>query len=202
MARRGRSFRSVPQSQRRKKAWISVKKLVKTPSGGAGEALFLTSLTLETNVTGSADGAHQEDVAGLVDVESGNVGDEKSTLPEECTILRSRGSLLFPKNDPGSVVGIYEDQYAFGMGVTDIRSITQGVVPGPIIDADWDGWMFLRQSAIGPISSEDTRVDVKAMRKIKTGDALFFVAQSVNGGDTATPAGLWIFDMRLLILLP
>ncbi len=202
MAHRRGSFRraGISQSQRRKKAWIGVK----TANGavGATQVLFNTSIVMETAITGAAAGAQQTDTFGLVGSGAVEAGDEQSTLPEESTILRARGSLSFPKNSSTGGQGPANDNYAWGFGVTDIRSIVAAVVPLPITDVDWDGWMFLRQSSVAPVDSEGTMVDVKAMRKIKTGDALFFAAQAVSGDAVATPIGTWIFDMRLLILLP
>ncbi len=191
--------RGISQSQRRKKAWIAVKSVI---GGAGGNALFMTSNQLPLPASAAGVGATSTLLLGLVTDPSTTVGDETSTLPEESTILRARGSLLFPKTEftPGNNFPIA--QFAFGFGVTDIRSIVNGVAPGPILDADWDGWMFLRQSAVAPVDSEGTVIDVKAMRKLKTGDALFFSAQGIAGTAAATSAVDFIFDLRLLMLLP
>jgi len=202
MAHRRGSFRKISDSQRRKKSWISVKTAV--GGGGAGDSSFVTSIQMFTPMTLTTGGSTEDDLFALVSSGQVTEGDEVSTLPEECTILRSRGSLLFPKNVPSSdpTTGGAADNYAWGFGISDIRSLVNGFSPGPIVDSDWDGWMFLRQSGVSPLDSEGTMVDVKAMRKIKTGDALFFAAQAVNGDGVETPAATWLFDMRLLILLP
>ncbi len=201
MAHRRGSFRGrgISESQRRKKTWISVK----TATGGSGSlaSAFTTANIMETPVTTASAGSFGTDIFALVSDPVVEQGEEASTLPEECTILRARGSLLFPKN-LAAAGPIIEDNYSWGFGVTDIRSIQGFSAPGAIIDADWDGWMFLRQSGVSPVDSMGTMVDVKAMRKIKNGDALFFSAQAVNGGSTITPAGQFLFDLRLLILLP
>ena len=196
-----RSFRGrgISESQRRKKVWFAVKDA--TGTGTASNSAFLTSISLVTPAMGASVGSTGTILAGLIEDLVTGVGDEKSTLPEECTILRARGSLVFPKNEVDAG-GLVTSQYAFGFGVSDIRSISKGEAPAPIVDVDWDGWMFLRQSGVGPVDSEGTIVDVKAMRKIKTGDALFFSAQAVSGDSTISPAGQFLFDMRLLILLP
>ncbi len=201
MAHRRGSFRrgGISDSQRRKKTWSQVK----VSSGGtqSGTSLFVTSIRMTTAATSATSGATTADLIAAIDEGIVGNGDEQSTLPDECTLLRARGSLLFPKNVPGTG-SLTADNYAWGFGVTDIRSLVNGQSPGPIVDADWDGWMFLRQSAVSPVDSEGTMVDVKAMRKIQTGDALFFAAQAVNGSSAITPQGDWQFDMRFLILLP
>ncbi len=199
---RGRgSFRrpGISQSQRRKKTWGQVKFATVGP-GGTG-SLFVTSIHMHTNATSNVAGAIQNDLIAAIDSGISGLGDEISTFPEECTLLRARGSLLFPKNLQSGTV-LTADNYAWGFGITDIRSLSEGFSPKPIVDSDWDGWMFLRQSAVGPVDSDGTVVDVKAMRKIETGDALFFAAQAVNGDSVITPAADWMFDMRFLILLP
>ncbi len=198
--RRGSSRRGISESQRRKKAWIGVKFATSGPGGS--QALFMTSIRMATAATSANDGAIEDDLFILVSDPTTSVGDEVSTLPEECTILRARGSLIFPKNEPGAGASNIGSNYSFGFGVTDIRSLTNASAPGPITDVDWDGWMFLRQSAASVQSAFGSVVDVKAMRKIKTGDALFFAAQAVSGDSVVTPAGDWMFDMRLLVLLP
>ncbi len=201
MARR--AFRPrISESQRRKKAWIAVKS--PTNAGdSAALALFTTSINISTASTSASIGSFTSNLLGAVDAGGTSQGDERSTLPEESTILRARGSLLFPKNLAQSGNdGAVQDNYAFGFGVTDIRSIVNGVAPLPITDVDWDGWMFLRQSAVTPVDSEGTVVDVKAMRKIKTGDAFFVSVQSLNGLTVVTTGQDWTFDLRLLMLLP
>ncbi len=205
MARRG-SFRrggGISDSQRRKKTWISLK--VDTTSTTPGQATFMTAFVLQTANTGTSIGSIESQAFGAVNEPFTSEGGEVSSLGEEVTILRMRGSLTFPKSDgtPGAVPGVIESQYAFGLGVTDVRSLVGGVFPGPIIDADWDGWMFLRQSTTAPLDPEGTAVDVKAMRKIQSGDAFFASVQAVNGqSGITTPAADWVLDLRLLLLLP
>ncbi len=201
-SRRGFRGRGISDSQRRKKTWISTKVAV----GGAvpGDALGQTAIFMQTVATGAAVGAHSESAFVLVSPGTTADGDESSSLGEEITILRARGSLVYPPNSTGqgTLTGTVTDQYAWGFGVTDVRSLVKNVFPGPIIDSDWDGWMFLRQSASAPIDAAGTIVDVKSMRKIESGDALFFAAQAVSGDAVVTPGAAFVFDMRFLILLP
>lgn len=202
MANRPRG-RGISQSQRRKKAWIAAKLATVTP--GSGDSLFSTAIKLTTPIgtVSTAGGNYSASTFALVNDPSAVDGDETSTLPEESTILRIRGSMLFPANELGLVPNEMDVQHVIGFGVTDIRSLISGSFPLPATDADWDGWMFLRQSAVAPLDSEGTNLDVKAMRKIKTGDAFFVAAQAMNvaGGGFVAPAS-WAFDLRLLMLLP
>jgi len=204
MAHRRFRGRGISDSQRRKKAWIGLKQLVPgTP--GSGDGSFTTSIKLTTPIgSGStAPGNFSSAIAAFISDPDPQIGEEASTLPEECTILRARGSLLFPKTVPGTVANQIDIQHSFGFGVTDIRSIASGIAPGPILDVDWDGWMFLRQSTVAPVDSVGSAVDVKAMRKIKTGDAFFVAATAMDvAGGAFVPTADWIFDLRLLILLP
>ncbi len=195
MAHRRSAIRRPNQTQRRKKTWISIKQLTAV---GVNPGILTT---LELTVT-SPGVLGQASRAMFLVAGGDNTGGNPltSTLPEESTILRIRGSLLFPKTTlTGSLV---DTEMAFGVGVTGTSSATSsGSYPAPITDSDWDGWMFRRQSAVSPVDSIGTVVDIKAMRKIQSGEALFFMAEAVDGGSTAD-VGTWIFDMRVLLLLP
>ena len=93
-----RSFkgRGISESQRWKKAWISVKE--ELVGAGAGNASFVSSVNMSVPLSVSGGiGAISNSVFALVSDPDATVGEEASTLPEECTILRSRGSLVFPK---------------------------------------------------------------------------------------------------------
>ena len=200
---RSRSFRGrgISDSQRRKKTWISAKVALGAPV--AGDAAFTTGIVIETPATTDIGDIGNAGFALIFAGGSGE-GDEVSSLPEESTILRARGSLLYPNNNVSESAQAPSAQtttYSFGFGVTDVRSLVGGTVLGPIVDADWDGWMFLRQSGLKPLDGNATMVDVKAMRKIQSGDALFFAAQSVSGFGAAA-IGEFAFDMRFLVLLP
>ncbi len=199
-----RSFRprgrGISESQRRKKTWIAAKTTLAVTGAGAG---FGTSIIISVPAPPTGIGDNNAVAFAFIDEGATTAGDEESTFPEECTILRTRGSLLFPKTTAtiGSG-GSPEAQFALGMGVTDIRSIVNGAFPGPIVDADWDGWMFMRQSTVTPVDSIGTVVDIKSMRKIKSGDALFITAQTMSGGGTGATTQQWQFDFRFLVLLP
>ncbi len=195
-----RSFRGrgISDAQRRKKTWISIK--VATTGAGPLDPEFLTAFTLTTPAAATA-GESVVDTLALISDPLTGIGDELSTLPEESTILRIRGSLTFPKSDgTPSTTPTVSVQHAFGIGVASIRSLVGGTSPAPIVDADWDGWMFLRQSTVAPVDSIGTVVDVKSMRKLRGGDALFVTAETVAIGAGVEVS--WAMDLRLLILLP
>ncbi len=195
-----RSFRGrgISDSQRRKKTWTAIK--FATTGATSGEAAFLTSFTLETPALSNPNEIGSFTLATITDPTT-EAGDELSTLPEEATILRIRGTVLFPKNLAGTPPSSNLEQHVIGFGVTDIRSLVGGSAPNPIIDADWDGWMFLRQSAVTPVDSEGTVFDVKSMRKLRGGDT-FFMTVTTSGGSGSIPISTWVVDARLLLLLP
>jgi len=100
---------------------------------------------------------------------------------------------------------INSDVFAFGIGVmSEIAAQELAAIPNPATATgyDWDGWMFLRQSDTTAVDPAGTIVDVKAMRKWHSGDAIVFVA----GMATTTGAGLsgvpFGFSLRGLFLLP
>jgi len=196
-----RSFgrgRGISQAQRRKKTWIQVKQLV-LAGGNPG---FVTGVAIELSSAGVAGAGSRAGFFGLSG--DGTAGNPfESTIPAESTILRIRGSLLFPKyfnagnSDAGNI------DVAIGYGVTSISDLNSSSYPAPITDAEWDGWMFRRQGPVGPVDSAGTIVDVKAMRKVESGDVFFVMAETVNGLGNVTPASfLWQLDLRLLVLLP
>lgn len=135
----------MSESQRRKKTWVSVKSAL-AGTVVAGDLGFLTALAITVPATAARFGAFSSVAFGLVDTGEDQLGDEVSTLPEESTILRIRGSLDFPASPPieSTIDGTVAHQHAFGIGVTDVRSLVNGAFPGPISDPDWDGWMFMR----------------------------------------------------------
>lgn len=200
MAHRRPRGRGISEAQRRKKTWVQLKSEVN--AAGGNESQFQTSFMIGVPASiGAVGGTEKTAFAAISDpaVPVG-LGDEVSTLPEESTILRMRGSLVFPPHV--TAVANIPSQYAIGYGVTDIRSIVGGAFPGPIIDADWDGWMFLRQSGVGPLDAFGSEVDVKAMRKLQGGDTFFVAVESVAGTGAGADAAEWNFDLRLLLLLP
>jgi len=197
-SRRGFRGRGISDSQRRKKSWVQLVELVDL----AEVPGFVTSIGLFLTDSGVPGRGVQSGVIGISG--DGTAGAPfRSVLPPESTILRIRGSILFPKYLAAGGAAAANVDVAVGFGVTGISDLTSESYPGPISEADWDGWMFRRQSAVSPVDSEGTTVDVKAMRKIKSGDAFFVMMESVVGeGGTSTAVQTWAFDLRLLLLLP
>jgi len=198
MAHRAFRGRGISQSQRRKKTWVQLTNLV---SAGVTPG-FVTSFGL--GVTPSATfGVGVRD--GFIGITGDGTGDNPflSSLPAESTILRVRGSMSFPKYFQSDVSSSLNNDTGFGFGVTGITNLLSSSYPSPISDASWDGWMFKRTSSVGPVDSIGTVIDVKAMRKIQTGDAFFVMAEHVQGQGGTNVVGVnWQFDLRLLILLP
>jgi len=63
-----------------------------------------------------------------------------SLLPDESTILRIRGSMVFPKNIPVAAgSGPCDAEFAVGFGVTALRDLNSDSYPAPISEAGWDG---------------------------------------------------------------
>jgi len=189
--------RGVSDSQRRKKTWNQIKELSAVGSGQAPG--FHTNFELSVT-PGAVTGIGVRDGFILATGVGTGVSPIVSSLPEECTILRIRGSLVFPKYIVGAGAGAVD--CSFGMGVSGISDLDSNSYPAPISDADWDGWMFKRAGAVSPVDPTGAIVDVKAMRKIKSGDAFFVQVEAVPESTTSTAALFWQFDLRLLVLLP
>jgi len=185
-----RSFSSrgrTSETQRRKKAWLDL--------GGhaaAGDDLAAMRLVPPTLVApgDSTQALVFPSQAGLI----------------ESTILRIRGSLTVPKSTFGTSGGGATTIFSFGIGiVSDQAALVTDGVPNPATATgnDWDGWMFIRGgSDQAAVDVTGTIVDVKAMRKWKSGDSIVFIA----GMATDVAAGMvgQAFDgsLRGLFLLP
>jgi len=94
MAHRRSSFRArgISDSQRRKKTWTQIKQLV----DGAQIPGFVTNFAIDITSVG-VPGIGITEGQFLVEGDGTANFPLKSALPEECTILRIRGSLSFPK---------------------------------------------------------------------------------------------------------
>ena len=192
--------RGISQAQRRKKTWLQVSALV-----GAGQSSGLGgSLQFEVTTPTQIGSANRD---GFIAMSGDGTGDSsfEGSIPSESTILRIRGSLAFPANLPRTIgnLEVGDNQFNFGIGVSSISDNQATSYPAPISDSDWDGWMFLRQSAVADITYPGSVVDVKAMRKINDGEALFIMAEGLTGSSAGTSVDAeWLFDLRVLLLLP
>nr|APC94150.1 hypothetical protein [uncultured marine virus] len=187
MARRGSPFRGrsgISDTQRRKKAWIGMN--------------FLPVQGVDMS------GGGLTPAAVAVGPGSGLTLLQFPSQPgfAESTILRIRGMVDIPKSIIGGS-GTNEIT-AFGIGVVSDAAAEGLSVPNPATETgyDWDGWMFVRQSTQTAVDTQGTQVDVKSMRKWKSGDSIVFVC----GGSTDVIAGAVFsqikWSLRGLFLLP
>jgi len=184
--RRGTSFRGrgISEAQRRKKSWFAF-------NTDPGADLFKISLTPPDLV------AQGESVAVAF---ADGVGFSPSVI--ESTVLRIRGMVDIPKSTVAS--GGLSIVFAFGIGFVTNEAAAALAVPNPATatGADWDGWMFLRTSTQIALDITGTMLDVKAMRKWKSGTSLVLVAGLAT--DLSGGAGGMDFSIqaRALLLLP
>ena len=132
-------------------------------------------------------------------------------LTDGLTIVRIRGEAVITMRLATAVGDGFENfamgicivsENAFGVGVT--------VVPSPITDMAWDGWMY--HSSHGHITSLSTTeehrvtgarvipIDTKAMRKIRNTDVICGVLQM--GTEVGTATVDFSARTRLLLKLP
>jgi len=189
MAHRRSGFRGrgISESQRRKKVWIDMNVGLGIGLDISGGALLPPDLV-----------APGDSLAALVFPSSLNQSFAEST------VLRIRGALDVPKSTyqasgAGNVI------HAFGIGlVSEQASEVVSAIPNPATATgyDWDGWMFVRQSSASSLDANATVVDVKSMRKWRSGDSIVFVAgmaTGIGGGAVGPEFG---FSLRGLFLLP
>jgi len=186
MANRSRSTfrRGISETQRRKKAWIDMN----------------VAPVFGENISGG--GIRPPDLVAP--------GDSLTLLqfPSqpgllESTILRIRGILSVPKSSYGRAAG-GTTSFCFGIGIVSDSAADALAVPNPATATgyDWDGWLFLRQNVTVPVDPAGEIVDVKAMRKWKSGDSIVFVG-GLATSQAAGELGLTFdFSLRGLFLLP
>jgi len=118
----------------------------------------------------------------------------------ESTLLRIRGNLTVPKSSYTQSSSIIV--FAFGIGIVSDAAAEALAVPNPATASgyDWDGWLFLRQGNSEALEPNAEIVDVKAMRKWKSGDSIVFVAGLASGEAQVTAN--FNFSLRGLFLLP
>ena len=180
----GRSFRGrgISDAQRRKKSW--------SPLGDGQSAGSPIGFRL----------AVPAQVAAGSDATLLFFGTSLNPGLAESTILRIRGSIDVPKSvDSG--VGSHI-QIAFGICV--VPELSAGVTPNPatLEGQNWDGWMFLRSSTQIALDVQGTMLDVKAQRKIKSGDALVLIAGVATDQSGGAAEQIVFGNVRALVLLP
>jgi len=186
MANRSRSTfrgRGISDTQRRKKAWIDMNTQSASGNDISGSLLTPPDLVVQGD---SVEILQFPSQAGFL----------------ESTILRIRGNLEVPKSIYG-VGGVFT-VFAFGIGIVSDDAAVASAVPNPATATgyDWDGWMFLRQSNQAAVDVTGTMLDIKSMRKWKSGDSIVLVAgmaTNQGGGEIGQPFG---FSIRGLFLLP
>jgi len=188
MAHRRGTFgrgRGISQSQRRKKMWVNVNASLVDAAGGD---LFIPALSPAASLT------------------SVFLPSSLNESFRESTILRIRGYVDMPKSTPTALA--LTTVFAFGIGIVSDEAAglgSTGAVPNPatITGQDWDGWMFLRTSSQIALDITGTVVDIKAMRKWKSGDSLIFAFGSFTDDPAGTPTSAsCLHNFRVLILLP
>ncbi len=123
------------------------------------------------------------------------------------TILRMRGSLLVYL-DESAVLGD-QSKIAYGIGIISSDAFTLGptAMPDPAGEADFP-WLYWEEINLGLLETGDLRAfgissrlsnwDSKAMRKVKPGQTLAWIGQTVNiTGDP--PMEIQIGQTRVLL---
>ncbi len=105
---------------------------------------------------------------------------------DSLTVIRNRGVLSVNSTAVAidqNIVG------AYGIGIVTQQAFAAGVasMPGPWTDSDWDGWMVLLPISfrydittdVGRlITTVNTEIDSKAMRKMEANETLVAIAES------------------------
>ena len=132
------------------------------------------------------------------------IGTGTQILADGLTLVRTRGSLSFPRFTAGSAGDGFVG--AHGMVVVSTEAFAAGAaaMPAPLDDADNDGWLvhqFIENisSVAGSGSTLSFDIDSKAMRKLESSDIIAWILQVVEiGVSTGSVQG----NSRMLFKLP
>jgi len=193
----------ISESQRRKKSWIQVTgpsvAANSNTQGGQTPNMVLRLQAISTD---------QDGFGQSIGLFSDPTLDK---VPAESTILRIRGALNLPKNTIQTLGGTtdFNTNHAIGIGVMEATAAALGAFPNPASPdgGAWDGWMFYRSAQQGALDSNAGIVDVKAMRKVQSGEAIIVVFGRYITNNEQTPIvvlqdELAEINIRALILLP
>jgi len=121
------------------------------------------------------------------------------------TLLRLRGQLTLTMSVAASALVGFSG--AFGIGIVTAQAFAVGIsaIPTPIIEQDWDGWLYWSAFALfasSGVGNErlvlDEPVDTKAMRKMREGDTIY---AAIEVQEVSTAVMTPHFDSRILIAL-
>ncbi len=126
------------------------------------------------------------------------------------TIVRIRGEMLVRLK---AVAGIDDGyQFAIGLGLVTLQAFNAGTasIPGPVSEADWEGWMFHRFGSLHVNSAtlgateniglleQRIEIDTKAMRIFRENMVLMGALEGVEVGTSVLEFNA---DTRVLLKL-
>jgi len=148
-------------------------------------------------------------LSGTVSISSSSsaiLGVGAETLVDGHTLVRIRGNLTaFLTAATSAGDGFIAN---VGIGIVTAEAFAVGITacPLPQADLDWDGWLWMQTIVLRPQSFAsgrsgiiDVEIDSKSMRKLNTGDTIFF---AVEGDETGTAVLTFAADTRVLVKLP
>ena len=127
-------------------------------------------------------------------------------LESAVTLVRIRGDFLFFLKTATAVGDGFSGALGIGLVTNEAFAVGATAVPGPVSEADWNGWVFHTffnvLSPLGGSSGGATHqritMDSKAMRKWSEGMTLVPVLEVVEHGTATADA---FFDSRILVKL-
>jgi hypothetical protein len=124
---------------------------------------------------------------------------------EKATIVRLRGHVSLSQS-VGTALDGFRGAIGYAQATPEAFAAGTGSLRSPLLDADWDGWMwhtfFDIRTPGATIGGEGSvwrqAVDSKAMRKVQAGDTSFVIVETV---ETGTASVRFEFDSRELLKL-
>ena len=127
------------------------------------------------------------------------------------TLVRTRGVISIGLSASSTVGGGFTGAVGVGIVTNDAFAIGATAMPGPLADAQWDGWLFhtffnsmglkagLATQDTVPQAVQHIVVDSKAMRKLNLNDPIFAMIDVIEIGVAVIQVRA---DSRLLLKLP
>ena len=137
------------------------------------------------------------------------VGLGAQSLEDGLTIVRIRGLISLVLSAVDAPLSGFQGAFGICIVSQDAAAVGPTAIPDPVVDEDWDGWMwhqyysliqpiaFAAQSAASAV--EKLVIDTKAMRKFAANDVLILIGEHLETGTCTMTVSA---DSRVLVKLP
>ena len=158
--------------------------------------------------TGWDEGPGSQTPAAITTTGQSFLGAVAASLQDGLTVARIRGLLSFVQTVTTAAGDGFHGAVGIGITTVDATAIGATATPGPITEADWDGWLWhnyfdTRQSvasgaAVDGLHPIQMQIDSKAMRKLDEDMVIFAMIERTEVGTASMSV---LLDSRILLFL-